>query len=199
MAGTILPIVHGKRNRKAWSSLWWHAIGGLLGGGGLGFLVGCPLWAANWPGSRWSPAIAAAGAVSLLWSCREMGALHLPTPQSTWQVPASWRRDMPTPIACLVYGMAMGCGVLVRIRFASFYVALVWAFFSGPLPGAAVLGVFGASRALPLFWLATRFGPDGEAFDLLRSLGWWQSAGRAVNGLAMCFTGAFLLTVGWGG
>lgn len=87
--------------------------------------------------------------VAVGYLCADLGYLRLPLPQTSRQVPATWRyRYRPMTVGAL-YGALLGPGIGVRIPFPSYMLILISPFFIRSYPaGAAILGAYGLSRGL---------------------------------------------------
>lgn len=89
-------------------------------------------------------------AFALLCVFRELNLISLPLPSRAWQVPRHWMRAGAYRSA-LAYGAVMGVGFLTRAPFATYHVAVIWAFLSGSLLHGAYVGLaFGVGRAMTL-------------------------------------------------
>lgn len=154
-------------------------------------LVGTPL--AGGTATAWVLA-----SVTLLCVFRELGVIRLPLPSRAWQVPREWMR-VGAYRSAVAYGAVMGVGFLTRAPFASYHVALIWAFLSGsPLHGAYIGVAFGMGRAVSL--LLPRLVParDHGTPDLVRSQFLLQRpmVVHLVNASALATLGALLLVGG---
>jgi hypothetical protein len=123
------------------------ALGMLLGGGGEGL------------------ALAVAVGIALLAATGEALGMRV-IPQIRRQVPESWRRTLPLPLAAGLYGVLLGLG------FTTFVLTLaVWALagiavaIGSPLAGLLLGLGFGAGRALPVVALAPRYATLGERLE----------------------------------
>ena len=76
-------------------------------------------------------------------------------PQVRRQVPESWRRVMPVPLAAGLYGVLLGLGFTTFIlSFAVWALAGIAVALGDPALGVAIGVAFGAGRALPVIALA---------------------------------------------
>jgi hypothetical protein len=139
------------------------ALGALAGGaitftalGTLGLLLG---------GGGEGAALGEAVAVALLAALGEALGVRV-VPQIRRQVPESWRRTLPLPLAAGLYGVLLGLG------FTTFVLTLaVWALagiavaIGSPLAGLLIGLGFGAGRALPVVALAPRYATLGERLE----------------------------------
>jgi hypothetical protein len=181
MVETLAPDGYAGRLRTTLVSCLTFAVGALAGGvvtfGGLALLgrelgAEAPLVAA---------AIALAAAVG-----EARGARILP--QVRRQVPESWRRRLPVPLAAGLYGVLLGLGFTTFIlTFAVWALAGVSVAVGDPALGVAIGLAFGAGRLLPVVALApaaaTAAGAAAHAAmaerpQILRSL-------RAVDAVAL--------------
>jgi hypothetical protein len=127
------------------------ALGALVGGaitfGGLS-LLGALL------GSGGTAALGLAAVVALAAAAGEAKGLRI-TPQIRRQVPESWRRVLPLPLASAGYGVLLGLGFTTFVlSFAVWALAALSIAVGDPLLGLAVGVAFGAGRALPVVVLA---------------------------------------------
>jgi hypothetical protein len=164
MVDTLAPHGYARRRRTSVLASLTFALGALAGGvitfGGLA-LLGMALGALGAPAA---PALGAAAVVSAAAATGEARGLRI-VPQVRRQVPESWRRVLPVPVAAAGYGVLLGLG------FTTFILTLaVWALAGAsvaagdPALGAAVGLAFGAGRALPVVALAPLgAGPDVTA------------------------------------
>ena len=128
------------------------ALGALVGGvitfGGLA-LLGAGL-GAN------APYMAAA--IALIAAAGEARNLRI-VPQVRRQVPESWRRIMPVPVAAGLYGVLLGLGFTTFIlTFAVWALAGISVAVGEPAIGVAIGLAFGVGRALPVIALAPSGG-----------------------------------------
>jgi WD40 repeat protein len=99
-------------------------------------------------------AIAAAVAVSLLAAVAEALSLRI-FPQVRRQVPESWRRVVPLPIAAFGYGTLLGLGFLTFVFTIAFWALAALALLLGGVEVGIAIGLgFGIGRALPVVLLA---------------------------------------------
>ena len=181
MVETLAPQGYAGRIRTTVAACVTFAAGALAGGaatfGALALLgqalgAGAPLVAA---------AIALAAAV-----CEARGARIVP--QVRRQVPESWRRRLPVPLAAGLYGILLGLGFTTFIlTFAVWALAGVSVALGDPALGLAIGVAFGAGRLLPVVVLAPAVATAaGSAFHaamaerprILRSL-------RAIDAVAL--------------
>jgi hypothetical protein len=160
------------------------ALGALAGGvitfGGLS-LLGDALGA---------NATAAATLVAIAAAAGEARGARI-VPQVRRQVPESWRRAMPVPLAAGLYGVLLGLGFTTFIlSFAVWALAGIAVALGDPQLGVAAGVAFGLGRALPVIALAPANGGTlhaamAERPRILRSL-------RALDALALAACAAAL-------
>src|SRR3954469_8457629 len=155
MVETLAPHGYARRLRTSLAACVAFAAGAVTGGlvtfGGLA-LAGAAL------GAGGAMALGAAAVVAGAAGAAEARGLRI-APQIRRQVPESWRRVLPVPLAAALYGVLLGLG------FTTFILTFaVWALagMSGPL-GDPALGLwmglaFGLGRALPVVALAPSGG-----------------------------------------
>ena len=192
MVETLAPAGYAGRLRTTLASCATFTAGALTGGAatfGALALLGRALGAGG-PG-----ALAVAAAVALAAAVAEARGARI-LPQVRRQVPESWRRRMPLPLAAGLYGVLLGLGFTTFIlTFAVWALAGVCVAVGDPGLGLAVGLAFGAGRLLPVVVLApaaaTAAGAAvhaamAERPRVLRSL-------RAVDAVAMAACAAALV------
>jgi cytochrome c-type biogenesis protein len=193
MVETLAPHGYAGRLRTTLAACATFAAGALAGGvitfGGLS-LLGAALGAGG-PG-----ALAVAAAVALAAAVGEARGARI-VPQVRRQVPESWRRRLPVPLAAGLYGVLLGLGFTTFIlTFAVWALAGACVAAGDPALGVAVGLAFGAGRLLPVVVLAPPAGTEAGAAAhaamaerpaILRSL-------RAVDAVAMAACAVVLVT-----
>ncbi len=177
MVETLAPQGYAGRMRVTAAACATFAAGALVGGaitfGGLA-LLGQALGAS---------APVAAAAIALAAAIGEARGARI-VPQVRRQVPESWRRRMPVPLAAGLYGVLLGLGFTTFIlTFAVWALAGVSVALGDPALGLAIGLAFGAGRLLPVVVLAPAGGGAlhaamAERPRILRSL-------RAVDAVAL--------------
>ncbi len=183
MVETLAPGGYAGRLRTTLAACLTFSVGALAGGvvtfGGLA-LLGDAL------GAGGPAALAAAAAVALIAAVGEARGARI-LPQVRRQVPESWRRRLPVPVAAAGYGVLLGLGFTTFIlTFAVWALAGAAVAVGDPVLGVAVGLAFGLGRLLPVVVLAPASGSWGadahaamaEQPRILRSL-------RAVDALAL--------------
>jgi len=96
--------------------------------------------------------LALIGLLAVAYAVSDIGLLRLPRPTLRQAVPITWWRWWKPYGAALVYGAALGIGVMTRIPFGAFYVLCAWCVVKGDAAyGAVLMGTYGAARALMIF------------------------------------------------
>jgi hypothetical protein len=160
MVDTLAPHGYAGRLQTTLVACVTFAAGALAGGvatfGGLA-LLGQAL------GAGGTAAIAVAAAVALAAAAGEARGARI-VPQVRRQVPESWRRVLPVPLAAGLYGILLGLG------FTTFILSLaVWALagvsvaLGDPALGLLVGLGFGIGRTLPVVILAPLAGTERGA------------------------------------
>jgi hypothetical protein len=184
MVETLAPGGYAGRLRTTLAACAAFAAGALAGGaitfGGFA-LVGKAL------GAGGPVALAVAAAFALAAAAGEARGARI-LPQVRRQVPESWRRRLPVPLAAGLYGVLLGLGFTTFIlTFAVWALAGVCVAVGDPALGLAVGLAFGAGRLLPVVALAPTAGTGrgaalhaamAERPQILRSL-------RAVDAVAL--------------
>ena len=184
MVETLAPAGYAERLRTSLAACGTFAIGALAGGvitfAGLS-LLGHAL------GAGGPAALAVAAAIALAAAIGDARGARI-LPQVRRQVPESWRRRLPIPLAAGLYGVLLGLGFTTFIlTFAVWALAGVCVAAGDPALGLAVGLAFGAGRLLPVVVLApsAATGPGAalhaamaERPQILRSL-------RALDAVAL--------------
>ena len=183
MVETLAPGGYAGRLRTTLAACLTFSVGALAGGvvtfGGLA-LLGDAL------GAGGPVALAVAAAIALIAAVGEARGARI-LPQVRRQVPESWRRRLPVPVAAAGYGVLLGLGFTTFIlTFAVWALAGAAVAVGDPALGVAVGLAFGLGRLLPVVVLAPASGSWGadahaamaEQPRILRSL-------RAVDALAL--------------
>jgi hypothetical protein len=184
MVETLAPHGYAGRLRTTLAACLTFSLGALAGGaatfGGLAVL-GQAL------GAGGAAALAVAAAVAVAAAIGEARGARI-LPQVRRQVPESWRRRLPLPVAAAGYGVLLGLGFTTFIlTFAVWALAGVSVAVGDPALGLATGLAFGAGRLLPVVVLAPSAGTErgaavhaamAEHPRILRSL-------RAVDAVAM--------------
>jgi hypothetical protein len=111
-------------------------------------------------GAGGSAATAVAAAVALAAAAGEARGARI-VPQVRRQVPESWRRVLPVPVAAGLYGVLLGLGFTTFIlTFAVWALAGVSVGLGDPQLGLLVGAAFGIGRLLPVVALAPVAGSD---------------------------------------
>ena len=147
MVETLAPHGYAGRLRTTLVACATFAAGALAGGvatfGGLA-LLGQAL------GAGGAAAIAVAAAVALAAAAGEARGARI-VPQVRRQVPESWRRVLPLPLAAGLYGVLLGLGFTTFIlSFAVWALAGVSVALGDPALGLLVGLGFGVGRTLPV-------------------------------------------------
>jgi hypothetical protein len=151
MVETLAPAGYAGRLRTSLAACATFGAGALAGGvltfGGLA-LLGAALGAGG-------PAAAGAAAVVAMAAAAGEARGARIVPQVRRQVPESWRRVLPVPLAAAGYGVLLGLGFTTFIlSFAVWALAGASVALGDPALGAAIGAAFGLGRALPVVVLA---------------------------------------------
>jgi hypothetical protein len=160
MVDTLAPQGYAGRLRTTLLACVTFTVGALAGGiatfAGLA-LIGRAL------GAGGTVAIAVAAAVALAAAVGEARGARI-VPQVRRQVPESWRRVLPLPLAAALYGVLLGLGFTTFIlSFAVWALAGVSVALGDPGLGLLVGLGFGVGRALPVAVLAPLAGTSRGA------------------------------------
>lgn len=160
MVETLAPRGYADRMRTTIVACATFALGALVGGAitfaGLS-LVGRALGAGGTAAATLAAAVALAAALGEARGARIV-------PQVRRQVPESWRRVLPLPLAAGLYGVLLGLGFTTFIlSFAVWALAGMSVALGDPALGIAIGLGFGAGRALPVIALAPTAGTERGA------------------------------------
>lgn len=192
MVETLAPCGYAGRMRVTLAACATFAAGALAGGvvtfGALS-LLGHAL------GSGGAVAAAVGGTIAIVAAALEARGARI-VPQVRRQVPESWRRVLPLPLAAGLYGVLLGLGFTTFIlTFAVWALAGVSVALGDPSLGLVAGLAFGAGRLLPVVVLApaavTHWGIDAHAAmaerpAILRGM-------RAADALALAACAAVLI------
>jgi hypothetical protein len=157
MVETLAPAGYAGRLRTTLLACATFAVGALAGGVAT-FAGLARLGQALGAGGAGAAAVAAVVAVAA--AVGEARGVRI-VPQVRRQVPESWRRVLPVPLAAGLYGVLLGLGFTTFIlTFAVWALAAVSVALGDPALGAVVGLAFGAGRALPVIALAPVAGTD---------------------------------------
>ena len=151
MVDTLAPHGYAGRMRVTVVSCAAFATGALAGAvatfGGLA-LLGSAL------GMGGGAAVAVAAAALFVAAAGDTAGRRI-VPQVRRQVPESWRRILPLPLAAALYGVLLGLGFTTFVlSFAVYALAAVCLALGAPVVGLAVGLAFAAGRILPVVVLA---------------------------------------------
>jgi hypothetical protein len=193
MVETLAPTGYAATRRTTLAACATFALGALAGGvvtfGGLA-LLGAAMNAS---------APVAAALIALAAAVGEAKGARI-VPQVRRQVPESWRRTLPVPLAAGLYGVLLGLGFTTFIlSFAVWALAAISVALADPATGALVGLAFGAGRALPVIALAPSAGGAlhaamAERPRILRSLRALDALTLTAAALALATTPAHAAT-----
>ena len=160
MVETLAPSGYAGRLRTSMIACLTFGLGALAGGvatfGGLA-LAGAAIGGGSAPALIAGIALAAAAGVGELRGTRIV-------PQVRRQVPESWRRVLPVPLAAGLYGVLLGLGFTTFIlSFAVWALAGLSVALGDPGLGLLIGLGFGIGRLLPVIALAPAAGPRAGA------------------------------------
>lgn len=195
MVETVAPSACGGRVRGTVAAAAAFTVGALGGGiatfGGLAILGGAL-------GLGGGLAVGMAAAAALAAAAGDAAGRRI-VPQVRRQVPESWRRIMPLPLAAGLYGVLLGLGFTTFVlSFATYALAGASLALADPVIGTAIGVAFGAGRAVPVLVLAPVSERDAgrrlasamaERPEVLRGI-------RALAAVALAVGAALLLLQG---
>ncbi len=122
--------------------------------GGLATFVGIAYVGGFLPGAGGRSALVAAVVIAAAAAAGELRAVRI-RPQVRRQVPESWRRRLPLPLAAALYGVLLGLGFTTFVLTLAFWALVGITLALGePHLGLYVGLAFGAGRSLPVAVLA---------------------------------------------
>lgn len=147
MVDTIGPMVRDAERRPRGVE-FAHVIGGALGGAATGFVLGAIGAVVGLDRSR--PVALIVGIAVIAVVAAVVDAVHEGRKVGlSRQTPRSWRHVLPARAASFLNGFDLGLGWSTRIYFMSYAIASLAALVSAhAFAGAAIVGAFGAGRAL---------------------------------------------------
>jgi hypothetical protein len=195
MVETLAPHGYARRMRVTVVACAAFAAGALAGGvatfGGLA-LLGAAL------GTGGGAAAAVAAALLLAAAAGDAGGRRI-VPQVRRQVPESWRRVLPVPLAAALYGVLLGVGFTTFVlSFALYALAAACLALGEPGVGAAVGLAFAAGRIVPVVTLAPLQETD-RGVALAGAMGDRPGVLRAIRGAGAVALGAAALVLALGG
>lgn len=195
MVDTLAPHGYARRMRMTAVACVAFAGGALAGGvatfGGLA-LLGREL------GTGGGAAAAVAVAVLLAAAVGDVGGRRI-VPQVRRQVPESWRRVLPVPLAAALYGVLLGLGFTTFIlSFAVYALAAACVALGDPAVGLGVGLAFAAGRIVPVVTLAPLQETD-RGVGLAGAMGDSPGILRAIRGVGAVALGVAALVLALGG
>lgn len=188
MIGAITPLVQAAGNGKWWTAVGMYAAGTLI----CGFPVGALLGTAGSIVGLVSFGVPVLLAACLLAGTAELLRLRIPRLPFR-QTRKEWRASLGVMGSAFAWGADIGAGLTTRISFASVWVLVLAALFSGgPISGGVIWIAYGIGRiglvvSGPL--VAQRKNPALVVGHLIRHGDSWHT----VHGVALILTGASLL------
>lgn len=166
MVGTMVPIVYGARDRRAYGVVVSHTTGLIIGS----LLLGLTLWWAFgllFGASRADGGELVLSVVAALYGLHHLGVVRLPIPSLRWQVPVRWRGSTRRGWVAFAYGLGLGVGLLTHVQTASMYFAgLLAAVSLNAATAGFIMATFGLARALPLIVFVGRADSAERAFAI---------------------------------
>lgn len=189
MVGTMVPIVYGAREHRAYGVVVSHTVGLILGS----LLLGLTVWWAF--GVLFGVSRAVGGelvlsVVAVLYGLHHLGVVQLPIPSLRWQVPARWRGWKRRGWVAFAYGFGLGVGLLTQVQTASLYFAgLLAAVSPNPATAGIIMATFGLARALPLILFVVRADSAERAFAINDSVLRHRAVMATANGVMLFMLG----------
>jgi cytochrome c biogenesis protein CcdA len=165
MVGTIVPMVYGERQRRAYSFVAGVYTAGSIAGalvvGAAFILAGKALHSLGLavPSESVAGIVGAALSVAVL---RELQMWSFPVSLCRWQVPRRWVVEYSPHTASFAYGAVLGFTLLTRLETAAFAaLAFTLAIQPDVTAGLLLAAVYGLGRAVPVHAAAATTS-DGE-------------------------------------
>jgi len=195
MVDTLAPHGYAERMRVTAVACATFALGALVGGvatfGGLA-LLGDTLGAGH------GAAAAIAVALLLAAAAGDVAGRRI-VPQVRRQVPESWRRVLPLPLAAGLYGVLLGLGFTTFVlSFAVYALAAVCLALGDVAAGLAVGIAFAAGRTLPVVVLAP-LQETARGIDIAAAMAERPSVLRAIRAAGAFALGIAALVLALGG
>jgi hypothetical protein len=172
-----------------WALNW--ILGHIAGGTVLFGLIG-------WFGSNISNSVRfycvlVLGLFCFIGALQQFKITRFPLPQLKRQVSRLWLNNLHKNIIALGYGFQLGSGVATRIKVATIYVVIGFAFCSGSFLTGAIIGmVFGLSRSiLPIVLAPQTSSPDKSLIFALKFNSYNEKV-QKINGIALLVSGIAL-------
>ncbi len=186
MVDTLAPHGYARRMRITAIACATFAAGALVGGvatfGGLA-LLGQALGAGH------GAAVAIAAALLLAAAAGDAAGRRI-LPQVRRQVPESWRRVLPVPLAAALYGVLLGLGFTTFVLSFAVYALAAACLFLGDATIGLVVGLaFAAGRIVPVVVLAP-MQETARGIDIAAAMAERPSILRAIRA-----AGAFALSL----
>jgi len=186
MVGTMVPIVYGARDRRAYGVVFSHTIGLIVGSVLLGVAVWRLLGLLVGAVDAFGVGSLVLTVLAVLYALHHLGLLRLPIPTLRWQVPARWRGSTRRGWVAFAYGLGLGVGLLTHVQTASLYFAGLLAGLSANAAAAGlIMGSFGLARALPLIVFTWRANSAERAFSLNDAVLRHNAAMATANGVML--------------
>ena len=155
MVETLAPAGYAGRMRTSLLACATFTAGALAGGV---VTFGALAWLGAAIGGGTGSALLAGAGLAVAAAMAELRGKRI-VPQVRRQVPESWRRILPVPLAAGLYGVLLGLGFTTFIlSFAVWALAGLSVAIGEPALGALIGLAFGAGRALPVIALAPAAG-----------------------------------------
>lgn len=135
------------------------------------------------------------GIMAVAYAFSDVGIFCLPRPKLMYAIPVTWWRSWRPYGAAVAYGAALGLGVMTRVQFGAFYVLCLLCILKGDIAyGAALMGTYGAARALMLIPASCgvylqRTGSEARLQRILNSIG----NAKLIVAVALILFGAHVL------
>lgn len=195
MVDTLAPHGYARRMSITAVACMTFAAGALAGGvatfGGLALLGGAL-------GAGHGAAVAIATALLVAAAAGDAAGRRI-VPQVRRQVPESWRRVLPVPLAAALYGVLLGLGFTTFVlSFAVYALAAACLALGDPSVGLAVGLAFAAGRILPVVVLAPLQETD-RGIDLAAAMAERPGVLRAIRAAGAVALGVAALALALGG
>jgi hypothetical protein len=126
------------------------------------------------------------GIICLIGTLHQFKIVQFPMPQIKRQVSRLWLNNLHKNIVAFGYGLQLGSSVITRIKIATTYAVIGFAFCSGSLVLGAIIGIlFGLSRAvLPIFVAPINSSPNQSLMFAIKFNSYDKKV-QFINGIAL--------------
>ena len=156
MVGSLGHAVRGAEKRKARSVALLHTTGLVIGATLIALALATV--GAGLRGAGLTDLLMAFAVASLLIVVAQLAGMRLP--ESRWQVPEVWRRQIDTSALAFIYGALLGLGIFTAVVVAAFWVFLVLTLLVSPIIAVVGWVLYALARSLGFIVVTARSTPE---------------------------------------